>query len=92
MSFSTPRRSRTYRAKLLRFVTEADIFPDTSTGRLEVHVHRGSRPAVDQLLQGLFQQLNEMAFTFPGTDLTLHYQLVGPPTQFENGVTDASQR
>lgn len=61
------------------FVTEADILPDAAAGRLEVQVHRGSRPAVDRLLEGLFEKLNEMVFTFPGTELTLHYRLVGQP-------------
>jgi len=79
------------------FVTEADIQPDASTGLLEVHVHRGSRPAVDRMREALFEQLNEMAFTFPGTKLTLHYRLVGPtppanPSASTNGVTDSSQR
>ncbi len=31
-------------------------------------------------LESLFEQLNEMAFIFPGTELTLHYQLVGQPS------------
>lgn len=68
----------THARRLLQdlFVTEADLLPDPVTGRLEVHVHRGSRPAVDCHLKALFEQLNEMAFTFPGTDLTLHYQLL----------------
>ncbi len=61
------------------FTTEADLFPDSASGRLEVHVHRGSRPAVDRILNALFDQLNEMEFTFPGTELTLHYQLVESP-------------
>ena len=59
------------------FVTEADLRPDPARGILHVEVHRGSRPAVDRILSELFSKLNEMEFKFPGTELQLHYQLLG---------------
>jgi hypothetical protein len=75
------------------FVREADIRPETDTGQLHIEVHRGSRPAVDRALESLFEHLNEMAFIFPGTDLTLHYQLVGqsPPRNSKESVAANSQ-
>jgi hypothetical protein len=72
------------------FATEADLYPDPASKRIEVHVHRGSRPAVDRTLNDLFEQLNEMEFSFPGTDLTLHYQLVESPLASQNSVTAGS--
>ena len=59
------------------FVTEADIRPDLETMQLHIGVHRGSRPAIDRSLETLFTQLNEAETTFPGTELVLHYALVG---------------
>jgi hypothetical protein len=75
------------------FITEADIRPEADTGQLHIEVHRGSRPAVDRALESLFEQLNEMAFIFPGTELTLHYQLVGQtsPGNQKESVTTNSQ-
>jgi len=58
------------------FKTEVDIAPDHEKGRLLVHVHRGSRPAADQVLAGLFDQLNEAEMTYPGTDLRIVYNFV----------------
>jgi transposase-like protein len=72
------------------FVTEADLLPNPATERLEVHVHRGSRPVVDRQLKALFEQLNEMAFTFPGTEMKMHYQLVESPHSNQKGVTGGS--
>jgi hypothetical protein len=75
------------------FVTEADIRPEADAGQLHIEVHRGSRPAVDRALESLFEQLNEMAFIFPGTELTLHYQLVGqsPTANPKESVASDSQ-
>jgi len=51
--------------------------PDLETMQLHIGVHRGSRPAIDRSLETLFTQLNEAETTFPGTELVLHYALVG---------------
>ena len=77
-----PGRENTPARRLLQdlFVTEADIRPEADAGQLHIEVHRGSRPAVDRALESLFEHLNEMEFIFPGTELTLHYQLVGQPS------------
>lgn len=76
------------------FVTEADIRPDPSAGVLHVEIHRGSRPVVDRTLAALFEQLNEMEIIFPGTELIMHYSLLGSrAADFpENSVTSTSQR
>ena len=76
------------------FVTEADLLPEPESQLLHVQIHRSSRPAVDRALSRLFDQLNQMQFKFPGTQLELRYRLLGedpaPPPQ--NGVNDTSQR
>jgi hypothetical protein len=76
------------------FTTEADIRPDLPQGQLLVAIHRGSRPSVDRTLEALFAKLNEMEIVFPGTELILHYQLVGsnPDQNSQKCVTSTSQR
>jgi hypothetical protein len=59
------------------FVSEADIIPDTVNKKLRVKVHAGSRPAVNKLLQELFEKLNESEIIYPGTDLQLTYEILG---------------
>ena len=73
------------------FSTEADIFPDHENRRLLVNVHRGSRPAADQALAKLFEQLNASEIIYPGTELRLVYDFVRSAKQ-ENGVTSTSTR
>jgi len=76
------------------FTTEADIRPDLPQGQLLVAIHRGSRPSVDRTLEALFAKLNEMEIVFPGTELILHYQLVGsnPDENSQKCVASTSQR
>ena len=73
------------------FTTEADILPDLENRRLIVNVHRGSRPAADQAMTKLFEQINAAEIIYPGTDLTLVYDFVGHP-KTDNGVTSTSTR
>ena len=73
------------------FSTEADILPDHHNQRLLVNVHRASRPAADQALARLFEQLNAAEIIYPGTDLRLVYDFVGPAKR-KNGVTSTSKR
>jgi transposase-like protein len=61
------------------FAMDADLRPDPSAGVLHVEIHRASRPVTDRTLAALFKQLNEMEITFPGTELVLHYSLLGDP-------------
>jgi hypothetical protein len=72
------------------FVTEADLRPDPASGILHVEVHRGSRPVVDRILSELFSKLNEMEFKFPGTELQLHYQLLGEDSALPDETTSRS--
>ncbi|MGB3564214.1 MAG: putative transposase [Thermoanaerobaculia bacterium] len=70
------------------FRTAADIIPEPDQKRLRVLVHPASRPATDRRLLKLCDQLNEMDMVYPGTDLTLTYELVTHPLDPpENGVT-----
>jgi hypothetical protein len=49
---------------------------------------------VDRTLAALFEQLNEMEIIFPGTELIMHYSLLGSPAADfpENSVISTSQR
>ncbi len=55
--------------------TEADILPDEENSLLRIRVHRASRPAANKSLQNLFAKLNESKTKYPGSDLTLYYEL-----------------
>ncbi|HBZ55760.1 MAG TPA: hypothetical protein DEO88_10165 [Syntrophobacteraceae bacterium] len=57
------------------FVTEADILPDPEHKRLQVRIHGASRPAANRSLTRLFTHLNEAQLLYPGTDMTLVYEL-----------------
>jgi transposase len=75
------------------FRSSADLVPEQEQRRLRVCVHRSSRPVTDRRLRELFAVLNEAEVIYPGTDLTLHYELLenagtGPP----DGVTESSQK
>jgi hypothetical protein len=74
------------------FRSEADLLPDYRQKLLRVRLHRASRPAVDQRLHKLCQQLTDTATRYPGTKLTLVYELVSNPVLNPgNGVTTISQ-
>jgi len=73
------------------FSTEANILPDQENRRLIVKVHRVSRPAVDQAITTLFEQLNAAEIIYPGTDLTLTYGFVGHH-DLNNRVTSTSTK
>jgi len=55
--------------------TEADILPDEENSLLRIRVHRASRPAANKSLQNLFAKLNDSKTKYPGSDLTLSYEL-----------------
>lgn len=55
--------------------TEADILPDEENNRLRIRVHGASRPAANKSLRKLFGKLNETKTKYPGSDLTLYYEL-----------------
>jgi hypothetical protein len=73
------------------FNTHADLSPVEDEKRLDVIVHRSARPAVDIVLQNLFDQINETETQFPGTQLTMRFLLAGS-TEKENGVIHTPQR
>ncbi len=57
--------------------TDADIKPDEKKGRLNIQLHNMTNPRNNSYIQKLCKVLNESKTQFPGTGLTLHYQL-GP--------------
>jgi hypothetical protein len=75
------------------FLAEADILPEPQHERLRVQVHRSSCPVTDRHRQRLFEMLNQTETNYPGTNLRLIYEMVGPqPKIGQNGVTANSQR
>lgn len=73
------------------FATEADIVPDHENQRLIVNIHRSSRPAADQAMTKLFEQINAAEIIYPGTNLRIVYDFVRSAKQ-TNGVTSTSPR
>jgi hypothetical protein len=59
------------------FVTEADILPDPENKLLRVRIHSASRPAANRSLEHLIAHLNEAQVPYPGTDMSLVYELRG---------------
>lgn len=73
------------------FKTSADILPEPEHKRLRIRLHRSSRPATDRRIQKLCQRLNETETHYPGTDLTIVYEMVAKdPACPEKGVTLSS--
>jgi hypothetical protein len=56
--------------------TEADIFPDDTSGTLTVRLHSLANPASNKLVLNLCNELNATNTIFPGTNLRLVYELV----------------
>jgi len=75
------------------FRSAADILPEPECKRLRVCVHHAARPVVNRRLKRLFDELNATKLTYPGTELTMQYELLAAdPSQPHNGVTDNSER
>ena len=56
--------------------TEADLFPDAENKNLDrIDAPYPRRPAHDQALSDLCDELNATETTFPGTDLRLIYKI-----------------
>ena len=73
------------------FTTAADIVPEPERKRLRIRLHRSSTPATDRRIQRMCHQLNQTETTYPGTDLTIVYEMVAEePPIHQNGVTDDS--
>lgn len=57
------------------YFTEADILPEPENKVLRIRIHGASRPAANRELEKLFESLNETGVCYPGTQLTLIYEL-----------------
>jgi len=57
------------------FQTEADLMPDLTANTLTVRLHHLTQAAHDQALEKLLAELNASQTVFPGTNLTLVFQL-----------------
>src|SRR3989441_2813393 len=57
------------------FETEADLLPDEQNKTLTVRIHHLTQAAHDLVLGKLCDALNETRTVFPGTDLTLIFQI-----------------
>jgi hypothetical protein len=61
------------------FRSDADLCPDPAAGVLTVRLHTLANPRSNRAVQGLLDHLNAAEFTYPGTNLRLHYTLATPP-------------
>jgi transposase len=59
------------------FLSEADILPDSENGKLSIRVHGASRPAANRVLAKLFEHLNNAKVNYPGTQLTMFFEIGG---------------
>lgn len=62
------------------FRQDADLLLDESQGRLEVRVHPLSNPRWNRAVSDLLSHLTAAEMKCPGTNLTLTYSLIAPPT------------
>jgi hypothetical protein len=75
------------------FRSSGDILPEPEHNRLRIRLHRTSTPATDRRIQNLCDQLNAAEMPYPGTDLTLVYELVAAASpESQNGVTLSSPK
>jgi len=58
------------------YVTEADILPRSQDNLLHVRVHNASRPAANESLTKLFDELNAAEVCYPGTDMRMTFEFV----------------
>ena len=63
------------------FLTEADILPEPFIGVLRIRVNHAARPAADRATAVLLDHLNETETVYPGTEMTMRFELSGtdPP-------------
>jgi transposase len=59
------------------FLAEADILPDPENEKLNIRVHGASRPAANRALAQLFEHLTLAEVKYPGTELTMTFELGG---------------
>ena len=57
------------------FQSEADIIPDLGNRKLRVRILGSANHAADAAVKGLLDDLNKTETTYPGTNLTLVYEL-----------------
>lgn len=57
----------------------ADILPEVGAESLTIRVHSMATARYNRAVQHLLQTLNEADLKYPGTSLTLRYQLAAPP-------------
>lgn len=70
------------------FLNEADILPDPANEKLNIRVHGASRPAANRTLARLFDNLTQAEIKYPGTELTMTFELGGytPQNQAEGVI------
>jgi prepilin-type processing-associated H-X9-DG protein len=58
------------------FRHDANLLPDPEGHCLTVEIHHMANPQADAAIAQLLEKLNSLSFTYPGTNLLLHYKLV----------------
>ena len=71
---ANPEQARSLIRKFYR--ADADIIVDNEKQVLHVKIHRTDHWADDKILVNLCEQLNQTQTIFPGSNLTLFYDLV----------------
>jgi transposase len=62
------------------FVNDADILPETENNILRIRIHNAARPASNRHLEKLLEQLNATETVYPGTQMTIKYEMRGETT------------
>lgn len=68
------------------FTHDADLIPNTQAGTLTVKLHHFTNPQAGKAIAALLNHLNETETVYPGTNLTLRYELVSSPFPVDQEV------
>ena len=60
------------------FNTAADLRPDPQRNELLILLHPLAEPRLNRMAEAVLVSLNEMQFTYPGTELRMVYQMLSP--------------
>jgi hypothetical protein len=58
------------------FRRDANLHPQSEQQRLLVAIHHLTNPQANQAVANLLKKLNATQYVYPGTNMTLHFQLV----------------
>ena len=62
------------------FTHDADLIPDHQAKTLTVRLHHFTNPQASQAINAMLDGLNQTETNYPGTNLTLRYEMVSSPS------------